>query len=154
ERPYHLSYPFLFRHGESIYMIPETGSNRQVELYRARSFPFEWELSRILLEDIELYDVTLLQHKNVWWLFAAAAHDRGSAHDELVIFYSESLEGPWKPHPLNPVKSDCRSARPAGAVVTDGERLLRPAQDCERGYGTGLVWLEITELTLDRFIEH
>ena len=148
ERAYHLSFPFLFRHDADIYMIPESGSNRTVELYWARSFPFEWELARVLLEGIELYDATVLQHKNRWWLFAAAATEGGSAQDELVIYYSEALEGPWQPHPLNPVKSDCRSARPAGHIISDGDRLLRPAQDCEHGYGTALVWFEIEELTL------
>ena len=153
ERGYHLSYPFIFRDQENIYMIPETGGNRTVELYRARAFPSEWEFCRALIENIQLYDSTLLWYENRWWLFAAAAHELGSDQDELVIFHSETLNGPWQPHPLNPVKSDCRSARPAGRIVVDGERLLRPAQDCERGYGTGLVWLEIIELTSNRFSE-
>ncbi|MDQ1408801.1 MAG: hypothetical protein QOJ41_536, partial [Acidobacteriaceae bacterium] len=48
-RPYHLSYPFVFRHDEAIYMLPETGGNRTVELYRARSFPFDWVLHRVLI---------------------------------------------------------------------------------------------------------
>jgi hypothetical protein len=51
------------------------------------------------------------------------------------------------------VKSDCRSARPAGRVVRRGDRLFRPAQDCERAYGSGIVWHEITELTPSRFAE-
>ena len=153
ERAYHLSYPFVFRHNGEIYMIPETGSNRTVELYQARSFPFEWELSRVLLKDVALYDATLLRHQDKWWLFSAVAHDAGSAQDELAIFHSDLLEGPWEPHPLNPVKSDCRSARPAGHIIFDGDRLLRPAQDCERGYGGALVWLEINELTLHHFSE-
>ena len=38
-RPYHLSYPFLFEENGEIYMIPETKSNRTVELYRATKFP-------------------------------------------------------------------------------------------------------------------
>ncbi len=54
-RPYHLSHPFLFRHNDTVYLIPETGSNRTVELYRARSFPFDWSLHRVLMNDIELY---------------------------------------------------------------------------------------------------
>src|SRR5262249_43618334 len=112
-----------------------------------------WELSQILLEGIDLYDPTLLQHKGIWWLFAALAHEGGSAQDELVIFYSERLEGPWQSHQLNPVKSDCRSARPAGRILVVGDRLLRPAQDCEAGYGTGLVWLEIDELTPHQYRE-
>jgi hypothetical protein len=152
-RPYHLSYPFVFRHDEVIYMLPETGGNRTVELYRARSFPFDWVLHRVLIQDVEVYDATLLRHQERWWMFAAIAHRDGSSQDELGIFYSEQLEGPWRAHELNPVKSDCRSSRPAGQFVVHGDRLLRPAQDCESRYGSGLVWLEIEELTTDRFKE-
>ena len=154
QRPYHLSYPFVFRQGNEIYMIPETGSNNTVELYRAQSFPFSWVLHRILLENVTLYDATLLQHQNRFWLFAATAHEGSAPQDELALFYSENLEGPWRPHRLNPVKSDCRSARPAGRVVVRDNRLFRPAQDCEPGYGSALIWCEITELTPDRFDEH
>ena len=134
-------------------MIPETGQNRTVELYRARSFPSQWTLEGILLKDIQLYEVTVLWHRGLWWMFGAIAHDGGSAEDELAIYYSQSLVGRWSPHHLNPVKSDCRSARPAGRIVQCGDRLLRPAQDCEIAYGTSLVWLEIEELTPKHFSE-
>jgi hypothetical protein len=153
ERPYHLSYPFVFRHCGKIYMIPETGDNNTVELYRAQSFPFTWEPHLILLENIALYDATLLQYQNRLWLFAAISRCGNAPHDELAIFYSERLEGPWQPHRLNPVKSDCRSARPAGRLITRDKRLLRAAQDCESGYGSALVWCEIHELTPERFDE-
>jgi hypothetical protein len=153
ERPYHLSYPFIFRHGEEIYMIPESGDNNRVELYRAQSFPLRWELHLILLENVALYDATLLQYQGRWWLFGAISYNGSPPLDELAIFYSESLEGAWHPHSLNPVKSDCRSARPAGRVLLRNNRLLRPAQDCEYGYGDALVWCEIKELTPDRFDE-
>lgn len=152
-RPYHLSHPFLFRNEGAIYMLPESGGYRTVELYRARSFPFDWVLHQVLMIDVEIYDATLLRHADRWWMFGTIVHDGGSHHDELAIFYSDQLEGPWKPHKLNPVKSDCRSARPAGQIVRRGDRLLRPAQDCETGYGAGIVWTEIEELTTENFKE-
>ena len=152
-RPYHLSYPFVFREGTEIYMIPETGSQGTVELYQARLFPFDWVLKKILLEHVNLYEATLLRHQGYWWMFGVVAHERGSAQDELSLYYSQSLDGPWNAHPLNPVKSDCRSARPAGHIVKCADRLLRPAQDCETGYGSTLVWLEIEVLTPTHFSE-
>ena len=152
-RPYHLSYPFVFQHEECVYMLPETGSNHQVELYRARSFPFDWVLERVILDNIEMYDPTILHYENRWWIFGTTVHENGSNRDELAIFYSDRLDGCWKPHRLNPVKSDCRTARPAGRIIVVGDRLLRPAQDCENGYGMGVVWLEIIELTPDKYDE-
>lgn len=153
KRPYHLSYPFVFEHDDEIYMIPETGENRSVELYRAVEYPWKWELSAVLMQGAAFSDATVLFHDGLWWLFATADRFGASTQDELSIFYSETLQGDWKPHPVNPVKSDSRWSRPAGRIVQQGGRLFRPAQDCDRGYGAGIVWFEITELTTTRFSE-
>ena len=61
ERPYHLSYPFVFEHDGEIYMIPETGDARRVELYRADRFPDRWSLHSVLIDNIAAYDVTLCE---------------------------------------------------------------------------------------------
>lgn len=153
ERPYHLSYPFVFQHGDDIFMLPETGANNNVELYRAESFPRRWELHRILLPGIELYDATLFRSYEKWWLFGATSMDGNVPQDELTIYFSDYLQGPWHPHPCNPVKSNCRSARPAGRIVVQNEHIFRPSQDCESDYGSGIVWCEITELTTTGFQE-
>ena len=144
ERPYHLSYPLVLANGDAIYMLPETSANNALELYRAIEFPWKWQLDRVLIEGLSVADATPLFHDGRWWLFAAAAEHGTTDQDELLIFHSEKLTGPWRAHPGNPVKSDCRSARPGGRIQRQGPRLLRPAQDCEDSYGTGLVWLEIT----------
>jgi hypothetical protein len=39
ERPYHLSYPYVFFVGDDAFMLPETAANGAIELYRAVSFP-------------------------------------------------------------------------------------------------------------------
>jgi hypothetical protein len=153
KRPYHLSYPFVFEHEDEFYMIPETGENRSIELYRAIEFPWKWELSSVLMEGAVFSDATLLFHGDLWWLFVTADWFGTSTQDELSIFYSEALQGDWKPHAANPVKSDSRFSRPAGRIVQQGRRLLRPAQNCDRTYGAGIVWFEITELSSTRFSE-
>jgi hypothetical protein len=147
ERPYHLSYPLILADGDAIYMLPETGASNTLELYRAVDFPWTWQLDRVLIEGLPIADATPVFHQGRWWMLAAAAEDGATDHDELFVFYSDRLIGPWHAHPGNPVKSDCRGARPAGRIIRRGRRLLRPAQDCEQGYGTGVVWQEILELT-------
>jgi hypothetical protein len=152
-RPYHLSYPFVFGHEDRFFMIPETSENHTVELYEAVRFPDEWQLRATLL-NIRCSDVTLHRDmtSGLWWMFASASQ-HGSMWDTLTIFYSNSLEGPWKPHAANPVKYDVSSSRPAGPIVRSGSRLLRPAQDCSTGYGASLVWCEILELTPESYRE-
>ena len=40
---YHMSFPYVFSWGDQIFMIPETGDNWTVNLYRAEEFPYKWK---------------------------------------------------------------------------------------------------------------
>ena len=154
ECDYHLSYPFTFEWQGTQYMIPETGDNRTVELWRAVEFPDKWELDRVLMRDIYAVDATLEEIDGRWWMFANVAPVEGaSTWDELHLFYADSPLGPWRPHRRNPVKSDVRSARPAGRLIRVGNELYRPSQDCSASYGHGTVINRITRLDLDAFEE-
>ena len=150
---HHLSYPFVFSHGGEVYMIPETGDVDQIRLYRAASFPTEWQLDRILVDDIRAADATLLEADGRWWMFATVGGYGTTLGDELSLFVAASPLGPWTPHPGNPIVSDVRAARPAGAILRDGDRLVRPAQDGSRRYGWAVSLREITVLTPDRYGE-
>jgi hypothetical protein len=153
-RPYHLSYPFVFRMRGAWFMIPETASNRAIELYRASSFPTGWELESVLLHDVAARDTTLLQLGDLLWLFTCIDSPNGGRHDELHVFWSDRLDGAWAPHPRNPVVSDVRAARPAGAVFSRNGELVRPAQDCSVRYGGATVFRVIDKLDRDDYEEH
>lgn len=153
ERPWHLSYPYVFEHQGEIFLAPEGSTHGGVEIYRAAAFPWEWTLANHLLPDWPLVDATIFEHEDRLWLLAGAATPGGSDWDELHAWHAPALEGPWTPHKLNPIKSDCRSARPGGRPLRLGGRLLRPAQRCERSYGEALAWLEIRTLSPDAFEE-
>jgi hypothetical protein len=153
-RPYHLSYPFLFEENGEIYMIPETKANRTVELYRATKFPAEWTLDSVLLSDIYAVDATLHKADGKYWMFAGISNGRYSNCDELGIFFADTLKGPWTPHPANPVISDVRRARPAGALFRDqAGRLIRPSQDCAKAYGYAIVFSEVVTLSETEYEE-
>jgi hypothetical protein len=149
----HLSYPFVFTEGDDVYMLPETAGHRTVELYRAARFPDEWTLERVLLKDVTATDATLLRREDRWWLFVALAVDGGRPVDELCLFSSDSLHGEWEPHPLNPIVSDVRSARPAGRIFSRNGQLIRPAQDCSEAYGGRLVFNRIDVLSPTEYRE-
>jgi hypothetical protein len=135
-------------------MIPETKGNRTVELYRATNFPSEWTLESTLLSDIYAVDATILKHDGKYWMFVGISNGRYSNCDELGIFFSDSLKGPWTPHPSNPVVSDVRRARPAGAFFYDDHgRLIRPTQDCSKAYGYATVFSEVVTLTETEYEE-
>ncbi|MDB5460800.1 MAG: formyl transferase [Caulobacteraceae bacterium] len=154
-RPYHLSYPFVFVHDGVVLMVPETSENRTMELYEARSFPNDWRLRTVLMENVDASDTTLHfdSHAGLWWMLSAVSEFGSSSHDTLSIFYAERLEGPWRPHAGNPVKFAPGCSRPAGPLLSWNGRLFRPTQDCTHTYGGGLVWCEIKRLTPDMFCE-
>jgi hypothetical protein len=140
ERPYHLSYPFIFEHQGDTYMIPETASQRAIELYRCGQFPQQWEFVGNLMKDVYAVDTTLLNHNGRWWLFTNLMTEKGaSSWDELHAFFADDpLASSWTPHPLNPIISDARVARPAGAFFTHNGILYRPSQDSSQRYGYAL----------------
>ena len=153
EASHHLSHPFLFRWNDQLYMVPESGSNRCVELYRCLSFPLHWERDRVLLDGLCGVDATLEEIDRTWWMFLNVGKRGISNHDELHLYYADSPLGPWREHAGNPVKSDVRSSRPAGRLIRNGGELLRPAQDCTPRYGSAVCLHRILELTPDRFAE-
>ena len=155
ERDYHLSYPFVFEHAGELYMVPESEANRTVDLYRCVRFPEQWEFVTTLMSDITATDSTLVCRDGRWWLFANVVDTAGASFsEELSLFYSDSLfGGEWKPHPRNPIVSDARRARPAGAIIERDGRLYRPAQDCSVRYGYGIRLHEIETLSTDDYSE-
>lgn len=151
EREYHLSYPFVFEWNGNYYMLPETAANKTVELYRAKSFPFVWQLEKVLMTDVRAKDATLAEIDGTWWMFVSIAEH--SIPDELYLFSAPSPLGPWRPHPRNPVKSDVRGSRPAGALFEWNEDVYRPAQDSSGRYGYAISINRILDLDHETFRE-
>ena len=61
EESFHLSFPFVFKEGESIYMIPESHENHDIRLYKCLDFPYNWKLEKILMSDINAADTMLIK---------------------------------------------------------------------------------------------
>jgi hypothetical protein len=147
QRPYHLSYPFVFEHQGETYMLPESAQNRTLDVYRCARFPGAWEYAGTLMRDVYLVDATLLEHAGRWWLFANRKDPGGSSWDRLHLFHADSpLSDRWTAHPRNPVVDDLRSARPAGRIFAHRGGLIRPSQDCSRRYGYALKFNRILKL--------
>ncbi len=153
ERPYHLSYPFLFKWDGVLYMLPESGGNRTVALYRCMEFPDRWVEDRVLLSGINAADATLVEHEGRWWMFMTQAESGQSIHEHLYLYSADTPLGPFLPHPANPVKSGLYGSRPAGALFSRDGVLYRPAQDCTRVYGEAVVLQRVDELTKSGFRE-
>ncbi len=142
--PFHLSYPQVIRDGEHIYMVPESKQAHRVGLYRATHFPTQWEFVAPLIEGRKLVDSTLIKHNDHWYCFA-------SRKKRLFLYIADQLEGPWRPHPANPVRRG-NFSRCGGRIIQHDGKHYRLAQD-QRGYGAGLHAFEIITLTPTHYKE-
>jgi len=150
ERPYHLSYPFVFTFDNEYYMIPETSGNKTIDIYKCLQFPDKWEFHKTIMTGLSAVDTTLFEYKGKWWLFTSIDESEGSAglDTDLFLFYSDNpLTGAWCSHPLNPVVSDVRSARPAGKIYIKDGKIFRPSQNCSGRYGRAVNLNMITVLS-------
>lgn len=155
EKPYHLSYPFIFQLDGKYFMIPESYEDKSIQLYECTTFPFQWEHKMNLMSKISAFDTTLFFYDETWWMFTVISEQRGSGHnDELFLFFADTpFTTDWESHPQNPVLSDVRQARPAGNIYQQDGKLIRPSQDCARKYGFGFNLNEIEVLSKTEYRE-
>jgi hypothetical protein len=147
----HLSFPHVFDHEGETFMIPESLSDGTVTLYRARSFPDDWVREKVLFRG-NATDTTSWREGGTFYFFTTL-YDRDDRGMKTLLFVANSLTGEWRLHAANPVSSDARHARGAGAIFRQQGRLFRPSQDCAPGYGHGLNLEEIVTLSNDRYEE-
>ncbi|MEH1008019.1 MULTISPECIES: hypothetical protein [unclassified Winogradskyella] len=154
-KDYHLSYPFVFEDNGSYYMIPETSGNNDIQLYKATDFPLKWEFQQVLMKDVIAVDTTIYKENDTYWMFTNMKKHKGaSKHVELFLYSSKSLyTDQWIEHPLNPIVTDIKTARPAGKLFNYNGKLYRPSQNCSNHYGYGLNISEITALNTNKFEE-
>ena len=107
------------------------------------------------MRDVSAVDPTIFKHAGRWWLFLAMKlHPGISYSDELFLYYADNpLSDEWTPHPMNPVVSDARKSRPAGAVLDMDGKLFRLSQNCTRGYGYAVNLHEIVTLSETEYRE-
>lgn len=60
QEDFHLSFPTVFDWNGETWMIPETGSDHSLRIYRCKNFPAEWELVQRFAVDAELCDTILV----------------------------------------------------------------------------------------------
>jgi hypothetical protein len=148
--PFHMSYPFpAFDDLFQPMLTAETWQAGQAAIWHLADG--QWRQSGVLMGQRPVVDPTIWRGPDRWWLFCTF-HDDG-ADRFLHLFFADSPQGPWNPHPMNPVVSGFGVARPAGPLFRAGGLLIRPAQDCAKTYGGGVVLNAVRVLTVDAYHE-
>ncbi|MCA1724638.1 MAG: formyl transferase, partial [Thermomicrobia bacterium] len=138
-------------HQGDVYCVPESGEAGEIALYKATAFPEQWTKCKTLVAGFAGLDATLFPHDGRWWLLCTEQGEY--ANTMLHAWHAPDLFGPWTPHPDNPLKTDVRSSRPAGAPFVHHGHLYRPAQDCSRTYGGAVTINRIVHLSPTAFAE-
>ncbi len=150
ERPFHMSYPYMFKHDGSVYCIPETFQAKEIKLFEIIE-PDKWKEVSTLISNIAAVDPTLVNYNGLWWLFFTKEDQRPDT--DLYLYYSSNLLGPWTPHKNNPIKTNVLSARPGGTPWTEKGILYRPSQNSSQGYGSSIVINKVKKITPDIYEE-
>lgn len=157
----HFSYPFVFEDNGQVYLLPETGCDFNIRLYRAcdrkltRFEPYKVILSaseaRRGKVTFDFADSCICKKDGIYYLFTSYYEDNQYF---LELYTSNALEGPYNLHPQSPVCAGNKYGRCGGSIIEADGRLFRPAQDCIAQYGDQVHLLEIDKLTPTSYREH
>lgn len=155
EESFHLSFPFVFRYNNQLFMCPGTFQKKEVRIYRCVDFPLRWTLEKTIMRNISAADTLLFEKDGKWWMFTNIDPiDSGDHCSELSIFFAESpFAENWTPHPLNPIFVDASCAR-NGGLLWDGQSVFRVSQGhAFNFYGKRTRINQIVELTERDYME-
>lgn len=153
--PHHLSFPFVFRDGEDLFLLPEAHESKEIRLYKCIDFPRKWEVAATLMTDVAAVDSMIVFRGGLYWLFTNIdTSSRNDFNSELHLFSSTELQtANWNPHPDNPVVFDSLGGR-NGGLFEDNGHLYRVGQ--EQGfsiYGKVMSIRLVEQLSMDGYQE-
>ena len=142
--PTHLSYPAILRSDKGVFVYPESGKSGKLTRYF-----YDNKNERLIEQEVimegPLADATILSLHGQEFLFCTLLPDCNGK--ELFIYRKESNR--W--HLFQKYVFDENVARMAGDFFWIGDTLYRPAQDCNKSYGNGLV-IQKVELNDGKFL--
>lgn len=131
----HLSFPFMFRENNRIFVFPESVRSGNVTCYEYNQLNKTLRRRGEIIK-MPLYDPAILKMDEMYWLFGSVYENRKEY--KLHVFYSDKLTGPYAPLRGNPVRAGMNGIRAAGNFVEVDGDIFRPAQNCENTYGESI----------------
>lgn len=130
----HLSFPAIFREGKSIYIYPENSEASHLKLYRYRE-ETDTVTPECLLSHEPLTDAVITTCFDSLCLLATNLPEPNGSI--LGVYGAEEWNGVYELK--YKVEFPDNTARSAGKIFKADNHFIRPAQDCNRSYGRGIV---------------
>ncbi len=134
----HLSFPVIFQRDNEIYIYPESSRSQQLVLYRYHRETETVESVKVLSHQ-PLTDATITTLFGSPYLFSTSMPEPNK--NILHIYRADEWDGNYVLEQT--VKFQDNTARNAGEIFKIGNRLIRPAQDCNDAYGHGIIFQEV-----------
>ena len=131
----HLSYPAIVREEGKIYVYPENGASGSLKMYEYNADKHVLENPVCILNEA-VADSTILKGGNGSFYLIATRFPK--TQEEVYLYKSESLFGPYEATEAIPFEIERSCSRPAGSFFMSDSVLFRPAQNCAERYGAGI----------------
>lgn len=129
---FHLSYPNVFFYNGTYYMMPESSEAKQIRLYKATQFPYEWKLDAVLLSGLPYVDTSLYIWNDRYILFC---YSKNAGQGVTEVYGLDMNNRKLIQENVGSIQNE----RPAGNPFETAQfGLLRPLQDCTYTYGGGV----------------
>ena len=133
ERPYHLSYPFVFRWRGTWFMMPESSKASRIEVFSARQFPWEWTPEAVLFDSVHAVDSTLVSVEGRWWLFTnVSPHPAIRNDDELYAFHGPDSVWPVDAPPSKSREVGCSFSACGRKLLLEGKGVVQAVTGLQR----------------------
>ncbi len=147
----HKSFPFVFQFEGKIYLMPESGAIKKLEIYECIDFPFIWGNERTIL-NFACSDAIIKKFENSWLLF----YTKSNQIDENEILYlksSSNLFNNWENETERIITKNFLNSRNAGAIQQIDDKYFRFAQNCSTNYGANIVIQQIFNSEYETYVE-
>lgn len=136
--PTHLSFPAIYKDGKDIYLYPENSKSGECWLYKYNPIDDSC-IKKNLLINSPVKDSIIFKFNEIPFIFTTSGPYGNK--NRIDIYTSDSWNTKYE-H-VDSVFLDNNSARSAGYLFKLGDKIIRPAQDCNSIYGGGLIFQEV-----------
>lgn len=142
----HLSFPAIFRIGNEVFVYPESGLSGKLKLYRYEN---EKMIEVETLAEGTFSDAIIT---NLWGSDYCFTTCSSTPEEETSIQYIYRIDRQNLIFQLfQKIRFKDKTARNAGDFFKIGNRIYRPAQDCRKNYGGGIIIHEVFQYSNGEF---